>query len=294
MITMTTRQPTAKQAKYDEERKAAVAQAHETLKAGIADLGVSPDAWKRLLDSRRWLKYSLNNQMLIMLQCPEASDVRPYGAKTNPSPNSWKAVSRFAKPGQHALRIFAPLFRTDEATGERIVYGFKLVPVFDISQTDGDALPAVTRLVPELLTGDAPAELQARAEKHVAALGYSFSFEIDASHASANGVTHFDTRKVTVRPDRDAAQQAKTTIHEIAHIELDHGGRDISTDQAEVEAESVAYIVCSIAGLDSLPYSVPYVAGWAGGDESKIEAAAKLVLKVADKIVKELGLEVAT
>lgn len=279
--------PTAQQV---EDRKAALAEAHEKLKAGIADL-MTPEMWQRLIESHRWLRYSLNNQMLILLQCPGATDVRPFGSRVNPKPGSWKAVGRYANSGPgSSIKIFAPLFRKDD-NGESHVYGFKLVPVFDVSQTDGEPLADVQKLRPELLTGDAPAFLWDKVAKLVADAGFSLAREIDSDAPKANGTTTWSSRTVRVRPDLDPAQAVKTLIHELAHVLLGHEDRDISRNRAEVEAESVACVVASIAGLDSLAYSVPYVAGWAGSTD-EVEESAKVVLKTADKIVKDLEIEV--
>lgn len=290
MTATRTRKPLteAAKAKLTAEREAKVAEAAKILQDAVAAL-MTADGWQAMIEARLWLrKYSFNNLMLIMMQCPEATDIRPYGARVNPSPNSWKAVGRFAKPGSHAIRIYAPLFRKN-SDGDQEIYGFKLVPVFDVSQTDGEPLPPVVDTNVQLLTGDAPATLWERAEKVVVGLGYSVQRGACEGHPTANGLTEFGPRRVTVRADVDDAQAVKTLIHELAHIALDHETRQITRDQCEVEAESVACIVTRVAGLVSLPYSVGYVAGWAQTPEL-IEASAKIVLKTADTIIEALGL----
>lgn len=288
MAARTARKPLteAAKAKITAEREAKVAEAAKILEDAVTAL-MTADGWQAMIEARQWLrKYSFTNLMLIEAQCPGATDVRPYGAKVNPSPGSWKAVGRYAVPGSNAIRIYAPLFRKN-ADGDQELYGFKLVPVFDVSQTDGEPLPAAG---PEaevtLLTGDAPAELWDRTAKLIA--GHGFSIERCAVPGSpkANGQTRWEERRVIVRPDVSDAQAVKTLIHELAHIELDHMQSDSRT---ETEAESVACIVTRYAGLVSLQYSVGYVAGWAGTTE-QIEASAKIVFKTADKIIEALGL----
>jgi hypothetical protein len=288
MATRTPRKPLspAKQAQLAAEREARVAEAAEILKKAVADL-MTADGWKTLIESRLWLrKYSFQNLMLINAQCPGATDVRPYGARVNPSPGSWKAVNRYVTSGPgSAIRIYAPLFRKN-SEGEQELYGFKLVPVFDVSQTDGEPLPPKAEIKVELLTGDAPAELWERTEKLIAGLGFSVDRCPVPGLPTANGQTRWDEHRVIVRPDIDDAQAVKTLIHELAHIKLGHLE---SNPVTETEAESVACIVTRYAGLVSLPYSVGYVAGWAQTLEL-VEESAKVVLRTADAIVADLDL----
>ncbi len=98
----------------------------------------------------------------------------------------------------------------------------------------------------------------------------------------ANGRTDYLSRTVTVRRDVDDAQAAKTLAHELAHVWL-HDPEDGHHHRglAEVEAESVAYIVCHAAGLDTADYTLPYVARWADGDVAKVRATAERVLDAA-------------
>lgn len=279
---------TAVQDRKAAEREAQVEQAHRQLTEKIDEL-MTPEGWEAMINARRWLrKYSLNNLMLILAQCPIATDVRPYGAKVNPDKGSWKAVGRFARPGQTALRIYAPSFRKDENGDDKLAY-FRLVPVFDVSQTDGEPLAEVPDLTPELLRGDAPAKLWDLAAKLVADAGFSLSRAVHPEHTEANGVTDYAARTVTVRPDVEPAQAVKTLIHELAHIRCGHEKRELTRSRKEVEAESVACIVVSVANLDSAAYTVPYVAGWADG-RTEIEESAGTVLKISKKILEDLGI----
>jgi len=72
--------------------------------------------------------YSIKNKMLIFMQCPEAKEIKGYRA--------WKAEGRQVQKGQKSIRIFAPLTKKNEKTNDDEVFGFRLVPVFDISQTE--------------------------------------------------------------------------------------------------------------------------------------------------------------
>ena len=164
--------------------------------------------------------------------------------------------------------------------------GFRVAHVFDISQTEGDPLPDI---VPELLTGDAPAALWDALAAQVAGHGYTLTRE---ACGQANGLTDPQARTVRVRPDVADAQAVKTLAHELAHIECGHAADGFDyrgcRGRAEAEAESVAYIVTAWAGLDSGGYTVPYVAAWSAGDTDVVRAAATSVTAAAGRILDHL------
>jgi hypothetical protein len=162
--------------------------------------------------------------------------------------------------------------------------------VFDVSQTDGPPLPVVA---PELLSGDAPAALFDGLANEVKQAG----FELRRADCSpANGTTDFVARVVTVRPDCSTAQATKTLAHELGHVLLHDeersrtlGGVDCR-GIVEVEAESVAFLVCRTAGLPTDGYSFPYIARWAGGDASLLRTTADRSLGAARRLTAALGL----
>jgi len=179
---------------------------------------------------------------------------------------------------------------TEQETAQRELCGFRVVHVFDVTQTDGKPLPDVT---PDLLIGSSPANLWER----IAGLVEAEGFIVERGDCSgANGYTRFDDRVVRVGDDVEPAQAAKTLAHELGHIRADHESRFADTCHrsvncrgiAEIEAESIAYLVTSAAGLDAGSYSVPYVAGWSGGDPALLRATASRVLTTATKIDEEL------
>jgi hypothetical protein len=165
--------------------------------------------------------------------------------------------------------------------------GFRVAHVFDISQTDGPALPDV---LPNLLEGAAPLGVWADLLDQVEAAGFTFNYTDHASLGPANGLTHFAERTVVVRDDLPDAQRVKTLAHELAHVRL-HDPADPSTPtdltraRAEVEAESVAHVVCAAHGLATDAYTVPYVAGWAGGNTELLQQTAIRVLSTARTIL---------
>jgi antirestriction protein ArdC len=243
------------------------------LSDGIAALTDSAE-WLRHLDAQsRFHRYSFGNVVLIASQFPAASRVAGFHA--------WKKLGRSVAKGEKAIWILAPMTvrKGGESDDERVVRGFKHVPVFDISQTEGEDLPAVCHK----LTGDEPA----------ASLGYSV--EPTELRDGVNGDCTFNLRRIRVEVRNASAQRAKTLAHEIAHALLHSNQPDHQL--AELEAESTAYVVCSCLGLDTSSYSFGYVASWAGGGEqavtgikascSRIQEAAALILDALE--VEEQG-----
>lgn len=180
----------------------------------------------------------------------------------------------------HALAT-RPLADTSAAIGQ--LCGFKVVHVFDVSQTDGEPLPDVE---PTQLSGTGPDGLW----EYLASLVRDDEHRIERGPwpLGANGYTDFTARVVRVRDDVDPAQAAKTLAHELGHTRADHEHRftDYATSnacrgQAEVEAESIAYLIAAEAGLDAAAYSVPYLAGWSGGDVDLLRQSMTTVLTVA-------------
>ena len=190
-----------------------------------------------------------------------------------------------------------PALRADDAKaeiGQRMLRGFRVVHVFDVSQTDGEPLPDVS---PVLLRGPAP---QRRWES-LASLVERDSYLLEQGDCGgANGFTRFDERLIRIRDDVEPAQAAKTLAHEVGHVRAEHETRFM--DQyvrsgacrgvAEVEAESIAFLVAASAGLDSSAYTVPYVGGWAGGGVELLKGTASRVLTVSRGILDDAGLGV--
>ena len=169
----------------------------------------------------------------------------------------------------------------------KVLRGFRLTYVWDISQTDGDPLPDVA---PQLLAGQAPAGLWDVVAGEIAAAG----FELERGPCgAANGRTNFATRTVTVRDDVDDAQAVRTKVHELAHVWLhDPAEATHHRGTAEVEAESVAYVVCRAAGMAPEDYSLPYLARWSDGDPTAIRLSAERVVGTARRILDAAGIPV--
>jgi antirestriction protein ArdC len=257
---------------------------HASLAEGVLEL-TSSAKWQAWLDfSAGFHTYSFNNQILIWLQCPTATMVTGY--------RKWEAKGRQVRKGEKSIGIYAPMIRkkTDEVTGKERSYvaGFRIASVFDVSQTDGDALPEdVTNTT--LLEGDAPAAMW----EALVGVATANKYRVERGEChGANGFTRPSDRLIMVREDVSDAQAFKTLVHEVAHMLLHCEDADLTRDAmahrdvAEVEAESVAYIVAKSLGLETSPYSLPYVAAWGGKDaQEKITATGQRVVKTARVIL---------
>jgi hypothetical protein len=248
---------------------------HAQLVDAVAEL-VHSDKWAQMLAvAARFTTYSPSNVLLIAVQRPDATQVA--GIRT------WNSLGRRVVKGEHGIAILAPcLYRTDgeaassdegeapERANEgpmprRELRGFRVVHVFDVSQTDGTSLP---NAAPRLLTGGAPLEVWDGLVGLTLKAGYRL--ERRTCPAGVNGWNAPEEKVVVVDKNLEPAQAAKTLAHELGHIRANHYGRfpDYAIDRrcrggAEVEAESIAYIVTSHLGMSPAAYSVPYVAGWA-------------------------------
>lgn len=258
----------------------------EELEAGVAQI-VTSDDWTRALETAsRFHSYSFGNLVLIAMQRPEATRVAGF--------NTWKSLGRFVRKGERGIRILAPMVRKvvdDAGDEERRVVGFRSVAVFDVSQTDGAELASAP--MPVLLEGEAPAGALETIVERIREAGYTFSRTVSPLQPAANGVTDFLAKTVSVRPELSPAQALKTSIHELAHVLLEH---DKVADRGcrgllEVEAESVAYIVCRTLGVDAGDYSFGYVANWSGGQAEKVLEVGKRVVAIANKIAAAFEVE---
>jgi len=275
--------------------------AHATLREGVAALASSED-WQNLLKvAGSFHRYSPNNQMLLAVQGADGLVA---------SFHTWKQITaedgqpcRIRK-GETALRVFAPIRardrEVDPETGwptDPAIVGYKLVPVFCQTQlVSPPDLPAQ----PKLLDGqDPPPELWDAVANQIYGAGFTLKRGPIDGVPEAKGITKFVERAVIVRDDLSPQQALKTQIHELAHVLMhdpslgEDGGK--LRERVEVEAESVAFVVCDLLGVDSAEYSIPYVASWAVGDPERIQETAQAVLATARKIIggieAELGVD---
>lgn len=193
----------------------------------------------------RFHRYSFGNVMLIVTQCPHATQVAGF--------HTWKKLGRWVKKGEKGIAIVAPIvLRKDDAADEKsdTAIRFRVVHVFDLSQTDGEPLPSIART-----TGE-PGYLTDRLKAYVASLGIELVYADDLGDAlgrSSNG-------KITLVNGLSPAQEFHVLAHELAHEMLHHSGERPATKVAvETEAEAVSFVVCQAAGLDAAQASRDYI-----------------------------------
>jgi antirestriction protein ArdC len=211
--------------------------------------------------------YSFRNLLLIAIQRPDATYVAGF--------NRWKDLGRFVKKGEKGIAILAPLVyrkKRDESVGddppdnafERAIRGFKVVHVFDVSQTEGEELPEFAS--PD---GDPGAKLK-QLESLVRGQGITLNY--DVIPFGADGVSRGG--EITVRPDLSPAKTFAVLVHELAH-ELMHKGErktQIGRTVKETEAEAVAYVVCTAIGLNAGSSSSDYIQLYAGDKELLLQS----------------------
>ncbi len=278
----------------------------DQLEQGVKDV-FSSDKYKQFLDTMaKFPRYSVNNTILIMMQKPEAQLCQSY--------TGWKEMGRYVKKGEKGISILAPapykiekeqtkvddkgnfVFDKDgEPVTEKVevtIRAFKVVKTFDISQTDGKEVPSlgVNELVGSI--EGYPKMLQALQE--ISPVPITFE-QIDGG---SKGYFHQADKKIAIQDGMSEVQTIKTLVHEMAHQKLHDKdlvveAADISRNGTEVEAESVAYVVCQHYGINTSDYSFSYVAGWSEGKETpelkssldKIrQTAAEFITKLDEKL----------
>ncbi len=224
-------------------------------------------------------RYSWHNSLLILSQCPNASHVAGFKA--------WKTkFRRSVRKGERGIMIFAPRPYSKEienADGEtETVNGvsFRAVHVFDVSQTDGEDLPSVDCPTIDVAADTLLSNLQAVATNRGIALEFK---RIDGG---VFGVSKGGS--IEVDNTHETGQQAKTLAHELAHEALHKTNRGALTrNMAELEAESVAYVVCAHFGLDVEVRASRYIALW-DGDSKALRESLDRISKTAREIIDDV------
>jgi antirestriction protein ArdC len=181
-------------------------------------------------------QYSPCNVWLILMSCPSASYVAGF--------KKWLSMGRFVRKGEHGIPILAPIISTitnEKGEEEQCLVGFKVVYVFDVSQTDGEPLPEP----PNWKSPEKNAELM----NNLTRFAYDKAIQIQVKHIGHDIQGVSMGGKIFLDPEAGT----KTLIHEIAHEILHHvEGVLTSSTNRELEAESVAYVVAKHFGLNSL------------------------------------------
>lgn len=261
----------------------------KSLEAGVKAIFNDGEYQKYLTAMSRFRRYSFYNTMLIHAQRPDASLVAGF--------NTWKKQNRYVKKGEKAIWILAPVPKKytklvvnadgEEEEKEITWNSYRAVPVFDMSQTEGEELPTADRFCKVL---DGTVE---EYEKLREALTKAAPCEVVYEDITTGANGYFDGKKIAIKKGMSEAQTVKTLIHETAHSML-HGAdgeyKNESREAKEVQAESVAYIVSSALGIDTSDYSFGYIAGWAGGKDMKsLNKSMETIRKTAESIIEAVA-----
>ena len=280
----------------------------DRLEAGIQALFESEQYKAYLTAMSKFHNYSFNNTLLIAMQKPDASLVAGFG--------KWRDdFERHVKKGEKGIKILAPspykvkkqMEKIDPSTQKPVIGAdgkpvteereieipaFRVVTVFDVSQTEGKEIPDI-----------AVSELTGSVEQYqdfFAALEKASPVPIafENIEGGAHGYYHLEEKRIAIDKGMSELQTLKTAIHEIAHAKLHTIDKDVpATEQAdrpdrrtrEVQAESVAYAVCQHYGLDTSDYSFGYVAGWSSGRElSELKASLETIRKAANELITDI------
>ena len=280
----------------------------DRLEQGIAELFDSERYREYLKVMSKFHNYSFRNTVLIAMQKPDASLVAGFSA--------WKNnFERNGMKGQKGIKIIAPspykikqeMQKIDPHTQKPIIGkdgkpvteekevtipAYKVVSVFDVSQTEGKELPDIA--VDEL-TGDVD-----RYKDFFAALEKTSPVPIafENIEGGSHGYYHLEDKRIAINEGMSELQTLKTAIHEIAHAKLhdidlnapkDEQQPHVDRRTREVEAESVAYTVCQHYGLDTSDYSFGYVAGWSSGRElSELKSSLETIRSAAAEIINSI------
>ncbi|WP_373244349.1 YodL domain-containing protein [Lacrimispora indolis] len=285
----------------------------DRLEQGITELFDSERYKEYLKVMSRFHNYSFNNTLLIAMQKPDASLVAGFTA--------WKNnFQRNVIKGEKGIKIIAPSpFKVKQQTEkidphtrkpvmgkdgkpameekEVTIPAYKVVSVFDVSQTEGKELPDIA--VDEL-TGDVE-----RYKDFFTVLEKTSPVPIGFEKiiGGAHGYYHLEDKRIAIDEGMSELQTLKTAIHEIAHAKLHDIDLNAPKDEQqprvdrrtrEVEAESVAYTVCQHYGLDTSDYSFGYVAGWSSGRElAELKGSLETIRSTAAEIINSIDAHIA-
>ena len=264
----------------------------DKLEAGVKELFESRKYKEYLSCMSKFHNYSINNTLLIAIQRPNATLVAGF--------QTWKKDhGRIVKRGEKGIRILAPYkykveknkVRDDEEPVVEEMTGFRVVSVFDVSQTEGKAL--LTIGINEL------AGSVKNYEKLFKALIIISDVPIRSEEikGDAKGYYNDAEKRIGIRKGMSEAQTIKTMIHEIAHQKLHSkdtpdSEKPFDRRTKEVEAESVAYTFCRHYGIDSSDYSFGYIAGWSSGKETKeLKQSLERIRATADEMITRVDRE---
>lgn len=287
-----------KNKKTTKDRQEVLKALTEQLEKSIQDF-MESEKYKAFLSSMaKFHNYSLNNQILIAVQKPDSTLCAGY--------TTWQKQNRYVKKGEKGIRIICPSpykkeylkdvidkttgkpellpdGRTKQKIVQKVIPFFKVGYVYDISQTEGQPLPEIA----DILEGDLDEGLKSLKEAMLQASPVPVCFQpIDGE---TNGFYSPAAGEIVVDSTLSEKQSLKTLIHETAHALLHNpeaSSSQSTRETKEVEAESVAYVVCQYFGLDTSDYSFGYIAGWSSGKGTpELKASLENIRNTSNEII---------
>ena len=274
----------------------------DKLKEGTAAVFSSKKYKQYLSAMAQFHDYSNNNILLILWQNPDASYVAGY--------KTWENLERYVRKGEKGITILAPCPKkyvksvpvVDPKTGETLVdetgkpikesmevsyTSFRPATVFDISQTEGKALPSLA----EELSGQVQDyQILMDSIRDVAPAPIRF----DIWYESKKGYYSLVEKEIVIKSGMSEMQTIKTAVHETAHSILHKDAVHLKDSATmEVEAESIAYVVCQSLGLDTSDYSFGYLAGWSANKElQELQSSLATIQKTAHMLIGQMEAQI--
>ena len=281
-------------------RQEALKELTEQLEQSIRSF-MSGETYRNFLSKMsRFHSYSLNNQLLIAMQRPDATLCASYSA--------WKKQGRQVKKGEAGIKIICPApykaqvlediidpktekpehmedGSTRQAVVEKIIPFYKIGYTFDVSQTEGEPLPELTKK----LEGDLDNTQKDLKDALLQICPVPVHFK--PIPGNANGYYNLMQKEIVIDSTLSEKHALKTLIHEMAHAKLhDNDIPDAPQDSStrEIQAESIAYVVCHYFGLDTSDFTFGYISGWSSGkDTLELKNSLETIRSTSNDIISD-------
>ena len=277
---------------YIEKKQTEQQEAIQKLEQGVKEIFTSEKYAEFLKTYSKFHKYSINNSIMILMQKPDASNVASF--------QTWRSLGRPVRKGEKGIKILVPIpykYKKEVDTNELDGNGehiketkemqgtsFRVGNVFDVSQTAGKELPKLTTDLKEY-----SAEIELAIDAVARTSKVPVRFESDMPH-DKKGYYSINNKEIVINDNMSDTQTFKTLIHEIAHSKIH--AKDLkkyNAHEREVQAESVAYVVCNTYGIDTSEYSFGYIAGWSSNKEmSELKESLSIIQDCSSEMIKNI------
>jgi len=271
---------------YIEKKQTEQQEAIQKLEQGVKEIFTSEKYEEFLKTYSKFHKYSINNSILILMQRPDATNIASF--------QTWKKLGRQINKGEKGIKVLVPIpykyeKEVESKTGDKEVIelsgtSFRVGNVFDISQTSGKELPKLTTDLKEY-----SAEIELAIDAVAKTSKVPVRFESDMPH-DKKGYYSINNKEIVINDNMSDTQTFKTLIHEIAHSKIH--AKDLkkyNANEREVQAESIAYVVCNTYGIDTSEYSFGYIAGWGSNKEmSELKESLSIIQDCSSEMIKSI------